>query len=89
MTFYAKCRTGSKPGCGRALFLTTVQCSASVSARALPFWPFLETHLLHLPVPIPLEEALVWEKGCLCSGSGFMKNWLKDSGYLLQPASGI
>lgn len=57
MTFYAKCGTGSKPGCGRALFLTTVQCSASVSARALPFWPFLETHLLHLPRSHPFGRS--------------------------------
>lgn len=74
-----------------SMFLSTVHCSASVRAGALPFWPFLETRLLHgsAPFPIPLEEALDWEKGCLGSGSGFMKNWLKDSGWLWQPASVI
>ena len=42
---------------GRALVLTTVQCSASVSAGALPFWPFLETHLLHLPRSHPFGRS--------------------------------
>ena len=39
------------------MFLTTVHHSASVSTGALPFCPFLETHLLHLPRSHPFGRS--------------------------------
>lgn len=57
--------------------------------KSLPFWPFLETHLLHLPVPIPLEEALVWEQRMPVFWFRLHEELAEGLGCLLQPASGI
>lgn len=40
-----------------SVLLSTVHYSASVRAGALPFWPFLETRLLHLP-----HSPSLWKK---------------------------
>ena len=90
-TFYVKCRTGSKPGDGPRVRVPNhcaLLCLCESRSPAFLAFP-RDPSASPAPFPIPLEEALDWEKGCLGSGSGFMKNWLKDSGWLWQPASVI
>lgn len=68
-----------------AEFLTAVYCAALGRAGALDL---LESPCPG-PIPHPLEEAVAWGRGCLSPGSGFMKNWWKDSRWLWQLASVI
>ena len=71
-----------------SVFLTTVHSSASVRAGALTFWSFPgDSSASPAPFPIPLEEALDWDRGC--QGPGFSLHEELAEGLWVALAAGL